>query len=212
MKKYGVLLYTLLALLLVSAAVGISYAYMTATVTINGDIKTTTLNTLNDLTVDFNTGAAFSINSALPISSSQVATSNHVGRVNFTVGNPSTNVKALEYTLSLTDVDISSNLTAANKKFFRWQLLSSDNNGSSYSTVVAFGSFDGAVTGTDINLTPTNITIASGATNYYQFNVWLNDWEELDSTKIGVDQSTDFNNTYVKGKLKVTASPVADNN
>lgn len=181
-KKTKVIVILTIIAMIVVIVVGFTYAYFTATIQGNEEAKTTRIKTCK-FDLDFTTSEYITNNSAELIAPADVSTK--ADSTQFTVTN-SSNCKNAQYSLSLSDINISDNLKSAD---FKWRL---EKNGS----VLNSGNFANIGTSITMNLMSTNQTLVKEDSDSYILRVWL---EET-----SVDQSSLYDGTF-SAKVTVDA-------
>jgi len=155
--------------------VGITYAYFTATVTGNEDAKSTRV-TSGKLIIDFETTEYINNLTGELIKDSQKE--DLADYSNFTVKHNVESKNKADYTLSLTDIEISDNLKSAD---FKWELVKNN-------TVINSGDFSSIGNSTSLNLTLDMQRLEVNQTDNYTFRIWL--------SETNVDQSNLYNGTF----------------
>lgn len=181
----------MISAIIIPVIIGFSYAYFLAVVKVTDDKPTTIQGTIvSDIDFELQTQNNGYINASnlIPLTSDQVSIYAEKATFNVVTGN---NPYVINYTLSLTDISLPSELKNA---YFKWKLVCTSCSKDDTSKN-AEGNFAN-VTGTDMDL-KTNILIPSNSIDTYNLLIWLEDAPN-------VDQNNTMNKTF-RAKVKATA-------
>ena len=194
-SKRHLALYLCFALLLVSLAFGVSYAYFTLTVTGNDSVNETRITT-GTLSINYSYGDTINNSNIMLIDDTDKLT--RAESISFSITNTSANLNGA-YLVYLDDLTISNNLKSTD---FKWELVK---NG----TATFAGDFSTAVTGTPLTLTsmaltngtlsPIPQTISYGNTDNLVLRIWL--------SKTQADQNALLGGSF-SAKVRMIASQV----
>lgn len=172
-KTRIIFIFTIVGMILTILA-GFTYAYFTSVIEGNEEANISKFSTCT-FDLDFTTSEYITNNSAELIAEEDIETK--ADNSQFTVTN-SSDCSKTAYTLSLTDIVISSNLKSSD---FKWRL---EKNGE----ILYNGNFANIGSNTTMELTTSNQTLTRGNQDRYILRVWL---EETTS-----DQSVLYNGSF----------------
>lgn len=179
--KRNIVLYASIALLLISLTFKFSYAYFAASLSGNESAQDSVV-TSGDLKVEFTDSSVFNATDMVILTPEEVDAKSE--KSTFTVKNTGNVVAKYKFLINTT---LTSNLISSD---FKWQLLSN-------STVVSQGNFSTAVSGQDLELNSSYLTINPNDEVEYEFRVWLAE----DETRNQIDLT---NGTF-SGLIKLQA-------
>src|SRR5574344_110081 len=182
MEKKKSYKYLIMIAIIIPVLFGISYAYYLAVIKgNNSSVKGTATNTF-DINLVTDSGGYITATNMIPIVSDDIANLSNKGVFKVVAGN---NEHKVTYSLSLTNISISSNLKVAD---FKWDLINKDT-----STSIASGNF--ASVSSTLTLA-SNLTIEANTTTNYELRIYI---LETDS-----DQTSQMNGTF-SAKVTLTA-------
>jgi hypothetical protein len=163
--------------------VGVSYAYYLASVSGNYTNATGTVQSNIDITLNTANDGYITATNMIPIPVENVATDAEIGTFSVVSGN---NFNKIKYTLSLTNITLSSNLNTSDLK---WELYNTDT-----STSISNGNFSGAPSSITMK---SDILIDANTTTNYQIRIYI--------LETGADQTSLMNGTF-SAKVSITSS------
>src|SRR5574344_1459025 len=182
MEKKKSYKYLIMIAIIIPVLFGISYAYYLAVIKgNNSSVKGTATNTF-DINLVTDSGGYITATNMIPIVSDDIANLSNKGVFKVVAGN---NEHKVTYSLSLTNISISSNLKVAD---FKWDLINKDT-----STNIAIDNF--ASVSSTLTLA-SNLTIEANTTTNYELRIYI---LETDS-----DQTSQMNGTF-SAKVTLTA-------
>src|SRR5574344_2095974 len=182
MEKKKSYKYLIIIAIIIPVLFGISYAYYLAVIKgNNSSVKGTATNTF-DINLVTDSGGYITATNMIPIVSDDIANLSNKGVFKVVAGN---NEHKVTYSLSLTNISISTNLKVAD---FKWDLINKDTT-----TSIASGNF--ASVSSTITLA-SNLTIEANTTTNYELRIYI---LETDS-----DQTSQMNGTF-SAKVTLTA-------
>ncbi len=185
-KKHKLLIIVLALITLIVVSIALTYAYFTAEVEGN-DTASTVKITAGNLIIDFETSAYINNTKANLIKDEDRASM--ADKTVFTISHATNSNGPAEYTLSLQNVEISSNLKS---KDFKWELLINN-------TVVASGNFANLSTGNTYKLISTARRLEKNDVDKGELRVWLSETSS--------DQSSLYGGKF-KAKVAIEAKTV----
>src|SRR5574344_1063634 len=182
MEKKKSYKYLIIIAIIIPVLFGISYAYYLAVIKgNNSSVKGTATNTF-DINLVTDSGGYITATNMIPIVSDDIANLSNKGVFKVVAGN---NEHKVTYSLSLTNISISTNLKVAD---FKWDLINKDTT-----TSIASGNF--ASVSSTLTLA-SNLTIEANTTTNYELRIYI---LETDS-----DQTSQMNGTF-SAKVTLTA-------